>query len=128
MRGTRDPSARARFWDGGCRAQATSVKTPILASALAPTLFLTRSANLVLDETEGRRAMLTAHQRVAVLRAFPQATIDDHRIRIGRWTFAVRGGRPSLPEAEGPFGRRYFDGADEAMTLWSRLCEMLGCA
>jgi hypothetical protein len=116
------------FQDGGSRAQATPVKTPILASALAPISVMTRSANLALDGTEGTRAMLTAHQRIAVLRAFPQAKIDDHRIRIGRWTFAVRGGRPSLPEAEGPFGRRYFDGADEAMTLWSRLCEVLGCA
>jgi hypothetical protein len=116
------------FQDGGSRAQATPVKTPILASALVPVSVLTLSANLALDGTEGARAMLTAHQRIAVLRAFPQAKIDGHRIRIGRWTFAVRGGRPGLPETEGPFGRRYFDGADEAMTLWSRLCEMLGCA
>jgi hypothetical protein len=88
----------------------------------------TRSANLAGDETEGRRAMLTAHQRIAVLRTFPQAKIDDRRIRIGRWTFAVSGERLSLPEAEDAFGRRYFDGADEAMRLWSRLCEVLGCA
>jgi hypothetical protein len=73
--------------------------------------------------------MLTAHQRLAVLRAFPHAKVDDHEIvRIGRWTFAIRGGRPGLPEAEGPLGRRYFDGADEAMEIWSRLCEVLGCA
>jgi hypothetical protein len=72
--------------------------------------------------------MLTAHQRIAVLRAFPHAKVDGRKICIDRWTFAIRNGRPGLPEAEGPLGRRYFDGQDEAMELWSRVCEVLACA
>ena len=68
--------------------------------------------------------MLSAHQRVAVRRAFPEARIDGRVIRLGRWTMVYTDDRLDLPTTSGP-GGRFVDGCDEAMTIWGALADVL---
>ena len=69
--------------------------------------------------------MLSAHQVVAIRRAFPDAWVDGQVVRIGRWTFLCAHGRLDLPRAWGG-GGWHVDGSDDAMIVWTRLTEVLG--
>jgi hypothetical protein len=69
--------------------------------------------------------MLSAHQQVAVRRAFPDAQINGPIIRLGRWAMVYADDRLDLPTTSGPCGR-YVDGCDEAMSMWMTLAEALG--
>jgi hypothetical protein len=68
--------------------------------------------------------MLSAHQRVTVRRAFPEARIDGRVIRLGRWSMVHTDDGLELPTTSGPGGRS-IDGSDEAMTLWLTLVDVL---
>jgi hypothetical protein len=68
--------------------------------------------------------MLSAHQQVAVRRAFRDARIDGPVIRLGRWAMVYSDGRLDLPTTSGPGGRSV-DGCDEAMTMWMELVDVL---
>jgi hypothetical protein len=68
--------------------------------------------------------MLSAHQQVAVRRAFPDAWIDGRVIRLGRWCMVYTEERLGLPTTAGPGGRSV-DGCDEAMTVWMMLVDVL---
>jgi hypothetical protein len=48
--------------------------------------------------------MLSAHQVVAIRRAYPEAQLDEQVARIGRWTFHCAHGRFDLPLAKGGGG------------------------
>lgn len=69
--------------------------------------------------------MLSAHQRVAVRRAFPGARIDGRLIRLGGWTMVYTDEGLDLPTTVGP-GGRFVDGCDEAMSIWMELVDVLG--
>jgi hypothetical protein len=69
---------------------------------------------------------MTAHQRIGIRRAFPDARVDGDVVRVGRWTLILAGGRLDLPMARGPAGWET-DASDEAMEIWPRLREALGC-
>ena len=68
--------------------------------------------------------MLSAHQQVAVRRAFPAARIEGRAIRLGRWTTVYTRDGLDLPTTSGP-GGRFVDGCDEAMTMWRALVYVL---
>ena len=69
--------------------------------------------------------MFSAHQAIAVRRAFPGARIDGPVIRIGRWSIVYANGRLNLPMTPGASGW-HVDGCDEAMATWTTLVEVLG--
>jgi hypothetical protein len=68
--------------------------------------------------------MLSAHQQIAIRRAFRDARIDGPVIRLGRWTMVYSDCRLDLPATSGP-GGRFVDGCDEAMTIWGALADVL---
>lgn len=70
--------------------------------------------------------MLTAHQSLAILRAFHGAQIDGSLIRIGIWCMQFIDGQLTLPSAGRP-DDSHFDGSDAALEVWTRLREVLGC-
>ena len=72
------------------------------------------------------RTDLTAHQIVAVRRAFPGAQIDGDMIQVGIWHMQLADGQLTLPSARRP-DDTHIDGSDEAMAIWTRLREVLGC-
>ena len=72
----------------------------------------------------GASATPSAHQVVAIRRAFPDARVDGQVVRIGRWTFFCAHGRLDLPRAWGG-GGWHVDGSDDAMIAWTRLTEVL---
>lgn len=70
--------------------------------------------------------MLTAHQSLAIRRAFPGAQVDSNLIRIGNWRMQFIDGQLTLPSVRRP-DDSHFDGSDAAMEVWTRLREVLGC-
>ncbi|MCB1353005.1 MAG: hypothetical protein KDK03_09730 [Rhodobacteraceae bacterium] len=69
---------------------------------------------------------LSAHQAIAVRRAFPGAEIKGDQILVGIWRMQLIGDQLTLPTARRP-DDPHLNASDEAMESWTRLREVLGC-
>jgi hypothetical protein len=69
---------------------------------------------------------LSAHQAIAVRRAYPGAEIKGDQIRVGIWRMESIGDQVTPPSGRRP-DDPHLDASDAAMEIRTRLREVLGC-